>query len=526
MPLRFDVVTNGKTESPESLVVAYPRVPLEPATDYAVVVTDSIHYTDGTPLSADRLGRVALGLTSPATTAEAALYAYDAPARAAMKAAGLDPAHAVRVWDFTTRSLTEPTEDVDTLRAAELAAFEARFPGDAGAPVDGGIATDSGVGIALDSLTADAGGTVAVAVIGRITGVPNFLNDAGSLSRDEAGSPTAVGVHDVPFRVAIPVGAGDYNVVMYGHGTGGTYDEDTFDQEVTANGAAKVGTQFIGWTSTTIVDTFALFTKMLAGADIASAGLVQSVSDAMVVQRALGTALRDALARPTIAGATNPATGRRPDLSAPVWAGGSLGGTMGFVYSSAEPTIQAGVLNVPGAAWTQFVWYSEMFNYVRVFMQENYPTQIDQALALATAQNDFDRVDGAVWFDATGATRHPLLLEQESIGDPVLPNIGNEMVASASHAVQVGVVLNHIPACSHVTVAKGETGMTQFKVPSSVTDPLQIHGFAAGTTPAGIAAQQQIQAFIGSVWKGAPVIAVPPECVSNTPPDSCDFSSD
>lgn len=520
VPLRFDVVTDTNVTPPQSLLVASPRVPLAPATDYAVVVTDSVKLTGGAALTADREAEVALGVASPRTPAEGALYAYDAPARAAMKSAGLDPHHAIRVWDFTTRSLLEPTLDVNAMRAAELAAFEATPAGDAGVSPDGG----GGVGIALDSVSTTTTGTVAVAVTGHLTGVPSFRTAAGSLNRDATGAPAIAGVHDVPFRVAIPAGTGDYHIVMYGHGTGGTYDEDNFDQEITANGAVKVGTQFMGWTASSVVDTFALFNEIVAGSEISSAGLMQSLADTMVVQRALGSSLGAVLAAPTLMGTTNPAAGRRPSANLPVWVGGSLGGILGFVYSSAEPTIPAGVLNVPGAAWAQFVPYSLMFtSYVSLVMRSNYPSPIDVRLAVATAQNNFDPIDGAAWYDAVG-DHHPVFLEQESIGDPVVPNLGNEMVAAASHAVQVGVVVSPITTCTDVPQATNQTGMTQFRVPPSVTAPYSIHGFAAGSSVAGVAAQQQIEAFIASVWAGSPVITIPPACVTNTPANSCDFS--
>jgi hypothetical protein len=513
VPLRFDVVTStdSSTNVVTSLLIAYPRVPLAPNTDYAVVVMNSAHLSDGTPLSADRLGQVALGIATPETAAEGALYAYDAPARAAMKAAGVDPMKAVRVWDFTTRSLTQPTTDLEALRAVELGAFNAGVTvvaSDAGAPDGATGPGDAGVGLAIDSVDTTVTGTLQMAVLGRVTGVPSFLLPSGALSRDDAGALVQVGVHDVPFRVAVPVGTGDYRIVMYGHGTGGTYD----------------GTQFIGWTSEAILNTFGLFTSILIGTDIATSGLSQSLADTAVVQLALTGELGTLLAADTIAGVANPASGRRPNPMLPIWAGGSLGGTMGFVYSTAEPTITAAVLNVPGAAWAQFSYYSELFGYVKLIMAANYPDPIAIAMGVAESQLNFDAIDGAAWYDALGAT-HPLLLEQESIGDPVLPNIGNDMVATASHADQVGVVLNPIVTCTDVPEVSAHNGMTQFKVPSSVTDDLQIHGFAAGSTPAGIAAQQQIVAFITSVWAGSPMITVPPECVSNTPVNSCDFTS-
>ena len=528
--LKFDTVAGNSTTTPESLLVAYPRAPLAPATDYAVVVMNSAHFTDGTALTPDREAQVALGLAAPETSSEGALYAYDAPARAAMKAAGIDPTEAVRVWDFTTRSLLDPTTDLVAMSAAERAAFDSSpaaslgANGDAGTSLDAGADGGTGIGIVFDSITTAPTGSVLTAITGRITGVPSYLTPTGALSRDAAGGPTVAGVHDVLFRAAIPVGTGSYRIVMYGHGLGGAYDETSFDQEITTNGAVKVGTPFMGWTESSIGNTFALFADILSGSEIATDELTQSLADTRLVQHALGGSLGRLLGASTINGVANPAAGRYPNTDQPIWAGGSLGGTMGFVYTAAEPAITAGVLNVPGGAWSQFVTYSEIFQLVRIIMTSNYPDPIDVQLGVTMSQLNFDPVDGTAWYDAVG-DHFPILLEQESIGDPVLPNIGNEMVAAASHADQVGVVLNPIVGCTDVQMVANHSAMTQFKVPSSVTDDLQIHGFAAGTTPAGIAAQQQIVAFIASVWAGAPVITIPPECVTNTPANSCDFSA-
>jgi hypothetical protein len=546
IPVRYDVIQSK--DGSTSLLVAYPKEPLVPNTDYAVVVMNSAKLVGGQPLPITRASEVALGLAAPRTSAEGALYAYEAPAREAMKVAGIANADAVRVWDFTTRSLDEPTLDLLTISAAEQAAFDASRFGKAGFLPDAGRLADGGadgastdddaavpqgnvdastpLGFVIDAVDTTETGSVKAAVVGRITGVPYFLDSAGAVNRNASGTPVASGVHDVPFRAAIPVGTGDYRVVMYGHGTGGMYDETSFDQEITQNGATKIGTQFIGWTATSIINTFTLLQRVLAGSEIAADGLTQSLADTMLVQHALGGSLGALLGEPILGGTKNPAAGRHPTLDQPVWAGGSLGGTMGFVYSAAEPSIGAAVLNVPGAAWTQFVVYSYLFGPVEVIMEgTNYPDTIDVSLGVAMSQLNFDPVDGANWQDAVG-NHHALLLEQESIGDPVLPNIGNDMVAVASHADQVGVVLNPILDCPDVPEVMNHNGMTQFKVPADVTAPLDIHGFAAGSSPAGVAAQQQIVAFIASVWAGSPAITVPPECETNTPKNSCDFTKD
>jgi hypothetical protein len=146
-------------------------------------------------------------------------------------------------------------------------------------------------------------------------------------------------------------------------------------------------------------------------------------------------------------------------------------------------------------------------------------TPIDQALALVITQNNWDAVDGGAWA-ALSTRSDTFFLEQESIGDPVLPNVGSELVAASSHAVQVGAVIDPITGVMPVSGGATQTAITQFRVPSSVTAPLDIHGFAAQDSPAGIAARQQISAFIQSVWAGAPRIDVPPSCANL----SCDFS--
>jgi hypothetical protein len=131
-------------------------------------------------------------------------------------------------------------------------------------------------------------------------------------------------------------------------------------------------------------------------------------------------------------------------------------------------------------------------------------------------------VDGAAWAALSQRT-DLLLLEQESIGDPILPNIGSEFLASSSRAVQLGAVLDPIVGVSRVEGPVTRSAITQFRVPASVTG-LSIHGFAAGDSIAGVAARQQISAFLTSIWAGSPQIELPTLCAMR-PERSCDFSS-
>lgn len=508
VPMRFEVLYNHQPGNPQSLLIGYPAVPLAAATEYAAVVTDALHAADGTAIAASQEARAILGLAPPVTQAQGDAVAYHAPDRAALSVANVDLSHVARAWSFTTRSSEDAMSPLRTIREAAMAAVSA-----------------GSAGVAIDTVTVPTIPGAALIVEGRLTGLPMYIAADGQFSRDASGALVSVSSHDAPFRVLIPSGAGNYPIAMFGHGLGGNFHDDSFDEVFATNHAAKVSVQFTGFTDTDVVNSFGGLTHAIVGSEAATAGVVQALGDATGIQRALAGALGNALAGPTIGGMTNPAVGRHPDVARPVWAGGSLGGTLGLVYTSAEPSIVATLLNVPGAAWTHFIPASVVFASVRAIVRTSYTSELDLRLAIAITQSAWDQIDGGAWVDAL-ASRTPLMLIQDSIGDPVLPNIGSEFVAASMHAVQLGAVLAPVvgvfPAASGTTT---QTTFTQYRVPSSVTAPYQIHGFAAGGSIAGQAARQQIEDFLLSVQGGAGHITLPALCVNNTPANSCDFSA-
>jgi hypothetical protein len=492
VPLRLTLVDDEKTS--DSLLVALPERPLEYASDYVAVVLDSVTDDDGAAYEQPALVKVALGLVAPASDGERALFAYHAPTRALLSRQGVDPAHVLRVWDFTTRSADSVTGPLKAMRGAARAAT---------------------VTVVVESATLVGG--PAIDVRGRIEGLPYFLDAMGGLST------TPLGTHAVPFRALLPGGTGDYHVVIYGHGTGGTVNDDTLDEEVIAAGAAKLNLLWDGWTETTVVNTLVSFEKVYSGTQRSTNRLLQSLADAAALQASLGGTLGDAFTAPQLAGVANPAAGRRPDTRTLVYAGGSLGGTMGYVLSQAEPDIHFGVLNVPGAGWSHFSPESELWSTLDVVFRGSTPSAIDRQLGVCMSQTNLDAVDGAAWAAASPRS-DLLLLEQMSIGDPILPNVGSRLVASSSRAVQLGGIIDPVTGAEQTNAPQTKSAMTQFRVPASVTG-LSIHGFAAGDSPAGLAAREQIAAFIASVWAGAPKIEVPTRCAGR-PNQSCDFAAE
>jgi hypothetical protein len=251
------------------------------------------------------------------------------------------------------------------------------------------------------------------------------------------------------------------------------------------------------------------------GTSRSTSALLQSVADAHALVRALQGPLGEALAADTLGAASNPAAGRRPLEQAPVWVGGSLGGTMGAVIVAADPEISAGVLCVPAGAWSHLIPRASLYTQiVDPLVHAWYPSDLDARAAIAMSQNIWDDVDGAAWEDPDA-----ILLLQESIGDPVVPNLGTAMLARARGAALVGDPLDDwVEGLEITTGVVGRTGLTQYLSP--YTDEYDIHGFAAEDGPVGEAAREQIDAFLGAWARGEPPpVVLPSGCAA-----ACDFS--
>lgn len=507
VPLRIelDVELQRGTGIQTSVLTGDPLVILEPNTDYVVVVLDDLRNTDGEAYETPHVEEVALGLAPPASAEEAAIAGYHAPTRALLTEQGIDFTRVLRVWDFVTRTEEDATAPLLSMRAQALAAFEA---GD--------------VEVVIDSVEHRPDGPVGSVVMGHLTGLPTWIDSERRLTRGADGLPAVLGTGEARFRVMIPRGTGDYRTVLYGHGAGGNVRDDAFDERLAMNGIAKVNVEFVGWTDDVIIDTLAsVADALLLGAQQAIGPLMQSVIHAVVLDRTIDTILGDALSAATLGGMPNPHAGRRPGLDGTLWVGGSLGGTMGLVITSVDDELQYAVLNVPGAMWSQWARDSLLFDTFIAPLRNRNAGEVNVLTLAAMSQTLFDHIDGAS-FRSLAVADGDVFLAQESMGDPVLPNAGNEAVAIVTGAVQVGAVLSPIHGLdAEPTEIVGRSGITQFRV-ASEGGTFDVHGFAAdqGTT-AGQAAFEQIELFLNSTWDtGMPIIRVPSLC----PGGDCDFS--
>lgn len=496
---RGELVDAPGLDGERQLVIGRPANVLPANAEHVVVVLDTIGAVE-----ASRVTRVILGLDEPEGREEAEIAAYHAPTRALVAEVGLDPARIVRIWDFTTRSAGDATFRMHAMMAELDQHVDA-------------------LGIEIDSVVLPEDTGIDAIVRGRLTGAPGFLDAGGYLVLDEAGRPQVVGERDIEFRIMVPAGEGPYRVGLYGHGTGGDVTDTAFDHELGEIGVAKVALRFDGWTGDDLVGTLFGFQSFLDGSERSTAGLMQALAGGTVLLTALDGVLGDTLAAETIADVANPAAGRRPDTAQAAWLGGSMGGTMGGVMVSAEPRLRIGVLNVPGAGWTHMIPDSLLYSAgLGSVLLENYGDEVDLQVAMLMGQTSWDEVDGAPWADEALAAGGVFLL-QESMGDPILPNHGTELLANAFGAVHLEPVLEPIHGLTVLDgTATGGAAIEQFRVPD--TGQYDVHGFAARETPAGEAAREQMLGFLLSAWAGAPEMSHPSGCSEVTPDGSCDFS--
>ncbi len=501
VPLRLELVTQYRGETTTTMIVGDPLALLDPATDYVAVLSDVVRTSTGAEVPTPHVTEVALGLVDPASEDEAALAGYHAPTVMLLEDVGIDPAHVIRAWDFTTRSAEDPRRFLLAVRDASLEALER-----------------GEITFVIDDVEHHADGDIATVVRGHITGLPNFVDGSRDLVLDAEGMPTTSGTDESPFRVVIPRGTGDYRTVLFGHGAGGSANDGTFDEALAAQGVAKVGMELTGFHGDVLLETIeALGQSVLTGVRRAVGPLLQAIAQAVVIERALHGELGDVLSAEMLGDAANPHAGRRPARDGVMWVGGSLGGITGLVVTSVDPDIHYAVLNVPACGWTQWVTDSVLYAIAAFGIRRRNGGEMGAAIALSVAQSEIDALDGASFVDLAREDGDVFLV-QESMGDNVVPNAGTEYLAIVTGARMVGAPLSPIHGIDHTDEVDGASAITQFR--AEATDLGSVHGFAANTgNRSGQAAMEQIEGFLESAWAGTPTVRVPSQCEGG----SCDF---
>ena len=189
--------------------------PLRPSTRYALVVTDALRASDGSAVGVASELRQVLGLADAGANTQSLQQDW-APALDVLEASGIEREHIVHLTVFTT---SDPTHDA--MVVADHA--KTRQP----APTVNEAAWQLvEQGTDYDVYEGSYGPSPDYQ-----RGTPPFesLGDGGSFEFDTNGTPIVQRDFDARFALAVPKGsacpmpADGYPVVMYAHGTGGSY---------------------------------------------------------------------------------------------------------------------------------------------------------------------------------------------------------------------------------------------------------------------------------------------------------------
>lgn len=313
-----------------------PGWPLRPRHTYALVVRGALRDAAGRPVVADAAMRRALGLWEATPGAQAAIAAT-APFVAWARAAGLPLDDVALASVFTVQDSSGP------MRAVRAAVHATAAP-----------AAQALRFVRTRSATHVFAGTFDVPAFQR--GAPPYLSKGGDFAFSTAGVPAVQRTEQVRFALTVPRGpapAGGFPLLLYAHGTGGSYlscsDEGLADL-FAASGIATLGMDQVlhgprnpacdeasPAYGTCVGTAYFNFLNPWAGRDNGR----QGGADLFQLARlAHGLAVPAALHPQGLAAALDP--------SRLVFLGHSQGGLTGAPFAAAEPELKAAILSGTG----------------------------------------------------------------------------------------------------------------------------------------------------------------------------------
>lgn len=206
--------------------------PMEPGHTYAAFITAGVRDGFGHDVTPDADFPPMLAATAPTDASRARAWAAYAPLRTYLAAQHIDPTVVLVATVFTTQ---HPREIVSSLRDAVRAATAPAAAGfvrcDTGvrSPCDDGLTGADHVRGCLGAADAafdELQGTIEIPTF-QAGARPYREPGSGAIATDATGHPMTQGTERVCVTVTVPRGAaapaGGWPVVLYAHGTGGTY---------------------------------------------------------------------------------------------------------------------------------------------------------------------------------------------------------------------------------------------------------------------------------------------------------------
>jgi dienelactone hydrolase len=534
-------------------VYAKPDVPLDQHRRYAVVVTDAVRDTEGGPVGSDAVYDACVGARVNdycAVLAQLAGYA----------AAVASPRQVVAVSLFTTLSATSWLERARAALAGVAPAPAMLQPRSVFRVADMVSLTLSGQTgtrpVSFTDLSLPLDPTL-LAGLGRLAvgsfRSPGFL-DAG---RTLAAAPTAgeaprpVATEEVFFNVLLPdapAPSTGYPVVIYGHGLG---DSRFGGPTAVASTLARSGYAVIAITAVghgfgplstfTIVERNGTRTTLLSGGrglDLNGDGVIES-DEGCTITAPVALGLRDCLRQTTVdlmqlvrairAGIDVDGDGKADlDGARIYYAGQSLGGIYGTVFTAMEPAVRAAVLNVGGATVADIARWSPAYRgealaaiggrtpsllnkgatYDENYVLRDQPVKINDVPGAIDIQNVFESLE---WAGMAGdpVAFAPHLRASPLAGNPPRPVLfqvarGDQTVPNPTSAALVRA------AGAQASTSLYRHDLARAAVRDLPANPHSYLTFFLGTSPGGLTlpgpvglsisllAQQQLAGFLDS----------------------------
>ena len=478
-PFAAELVNSSETGA--NLLVITPLRALEPASRYAVVVTDALLTVSGTtPVANDTMASLLSGTRS--TELPELWDYYRDLVRLVDAELGVDPAHVVQLWDFHTATRESITSDLDAIAAGTRAWIADEQP----------VAT-------VDPPTSFEGH----ARFAFRFDVPKWHEDRDApLHRDADGVPTPVGVLILEGVLLVPRTATPENPavpILFGHALSATANQGAsfmaeLDLDAGPYAAASIDWDLHGRRGSGLPAIIGLAGGLNTPAF--AAAMLQSAADTLVLTHVL-RGLSDLPERGDVLRA------------APVlFLGQSLGALVGGLAVVVNDDLDAAVLNVGGGSYSQILRDGEVIDIVgmREVIEarieadppEDLPNDIAYGLALVMSQLGLDAGDPLTFAHrlssprADGSARAPVLL-QWSEKDGVVPNRATETYARTAG---LALVTPSVQGVAGLAVAAAPTcgapggGLSQFSVSDS--------GFTAHLALSEEVVQEQVWRWFGS----------------------------
>lgn len=472
VPHYTDVIL-PKSESEDALrrpVVLRPSVKLKPRRRYVVAFRNVLTETGEKAAPAEGFRRL-----RDKTAKEPALVAirdrYESEIFGTLEKSGISRSELQLAWDFTTGSDEAPQADMLAVRELTQAWLAANTPK-----------------IEVTSVEPRTGVSWKV-VHGTVEG-PVFVDvDAvgARLVRDASGAPKLRGLAKFPFSVHVPAALKTSCIkgraIAYGHGFFGSQEEMTSSPATNIGNRLSAVTFGIDWIGFSAPDRDWLI-NILSSEPEKTVDFTDRVHQAMVNWMVLTHSVTKG--RMDLPELSRPETGEGAcaesglakaalfDSSAIHYFGPSLGGILGGVLGTVDPSLSRVALNVTGSGFSHMMPraapFGPLYALIHLVFGDNL---VDQAFA-ASLQGALDRVDPAIWGSNMLTNKLPgspddrRVLLQVGLGDAAVPNLGAFL-----HARILGI--------SQTSPAPVEVFGVPSAAPETLTSAMTSFDFGLGT---------------------------------------------